>query len=386
MRVRSSVPSCVAALLLLAAPAFAQHEMADEPPVDVGRVGAVHFPVTCLPERQGDFDQAVALLHSFFYEESERRFRAIAADQPHCAMAWWGVAMSLWHPLWEPPDSASLARGREAVARAQAAGPASPREAAWIDAIARFYRDSDKLDHRTRAQAYADAMRQLHESFPADTEATIFYALALNATLRYDDKTYANQRQAIALLAPIYAVNPDHPGVAHYLIHSYDAPPLAERGLAAARVYAGIAPSAPHALHMPSHIFTRVGAWQDSVALNRRSADVATKDGSLVDAYHAADYMIYAQLQLGRDQAARKTYAEFGSAGGARLPQFAGPYAAAAMPARLALERGDWAAASQLSMQGSAFPHVEAITAYARPASTAARFEAIASSHMPSRT
>ena len=376
MRVRWFVPPMVAALLALAAPAFAQHEMADEP-VDLGRVGAVHFPVTCLPERQGEFDQAVALLHSFFYEESERRFRAIADAQPHCAMAWWGVAMSLWHPLWEPPDSASLARGREAVARAQAAGPATPRESLYVDAIARFYRDSDRLDHRTRAQAYADAMQRLHESFPADTEAAIFYGLALNATLRYDDKTYANQKRAAAILEPIYAVMPDHPGVAHYLIHSDDFPALAPQALPMARHYAEIAPRVPHALHMPSHIYTRLGMWDDAIASNLASVDAGRayaaaryRGAVYYDAVHAWDYVEYAYLQKAQDGKARAIRDSVASIRRVSHQTQSFFYSITAVPARYALERHAWKEAAALQLPDGwtwgRFPWTEATVVFAR--------------------
>ena len=213
---------------------------------------------------------------------------------------------------------------------------------------------------------------------PSDDEAQIFAALYTAGTQSQADQTYAAYLKAAAVLEKQFAKYPDHPGVAHYMIHSYDAPPIAKQGLAAARKYAGIAPDAPHALHMPSHIFTRVGAWQDSVAGNRRSADVAKKDNDGTSAFHAADYMVYAQLQLGRDQEARRVLEEFKSAEGAKLQQFAGPYAAVAMPARLALERGDWNAASQLAPQGTAFPHCEAITAFSRALGAARKGDAAA--------
>ena len=250
----------VVALALIGSPrrSHAQDEHS-HPAGDLGRVGKTHFPVSCTPELQPDFDRAVAVLHSFFYEESERQFAAIAARDPHCAMAWWGVAMSLWHPLWEPPDSSSLARGWVAIQRADSLRAGSDRERGYIAALASFYRDAAHVDHRTRALAYERAMEKLHADFPDDTEAAIFYALALNATLLYSDKTYAQQLRAGAILEPLYAKLPDHPGVAHYLIHSYDFPTLAARALPMARHYAEVAPHVPHALHMPSHIFTRLG-------------------------------------------------------------------------------------------------------------------------------
>ncbi len=232
--------------------------------------------------------------------------------------------------------------------------------------MASYYADFANKPERARQLARAQAFDALAAKYPADDEAQIFAALYTAGTQSQADQTYAAYMKAAAVLEKQFVKYPDHPGVAHYLIHSYDAPPIAKQGLAAARKYSAIAPDAPHALHMPSHIFTRVGAWQDSVAGNRRSADVAKKDGSTLEAFHAADYMVYAQLQLGRDQEARKVLDEFKSVEGAKLPQFPGPYAAVAMPARLALERGDWAAAAKLPMQGTAFAHCEAITSFAR--------------------
>jgi tetratricopeptide (TPR) repeat protein len=308
------------------------------------------------------------MLHSFWYSAGDKAFRQVLADDPGCAVATWGIASLLMNnPLagqGATPQAAETAIA--AIEQGRRIGAKTPRERDYIEAVAAYYADFANRGERARQLSRSQAYEALAKKYPADDEAQIFAALYLAGTQSQADQTYAAYLQAAGVLEKMFVKYPDHPGVAHYLIHSYDAPPIAKQGLPAARKYSDIAPDSPHALHMPSHIFTRVGAWQDSVVLNRRSADVAKKDGSQVDAYHAADYMVYAQLQLGRDQAARKTLEEFGSAGGNRLPQFPGPYAAVAMPARLALERGDWAAASQLPMQGTAFPHVEAITAFAR--------------------
>jgi len=271
-------------ILLGAGAAGAQSEHSHEGG-DLGRVGTAHFPVTCERGLQGEFDRAVAVLHSFFYEESERQFAVIAARDPHCTMAWWGVAMSLWHPLWEPPDSLSLVRGWAAIQRADSIGAGTERERAYIAALAAFYRDGDRVDHRTRALAYEHAMEALHARFPDDSEGAIFYALALNATLRYSDKTYAQQLRAGAILEPLYAKQPNHPGVAHYLIHSYDFPTLAPRALPMARHYADLAPRVPHALHMPSHIFTRLGMWDEAI----RSNLAAARAGREYSATHGAE-------------------------------------------------------------------------------------------------
>ena len=277
------------------------------------KLGEVHFPISCNSDAQKRFDRAVAILHSMWYEEAVKAFTGVAEADPACAMAWWGVAMSHWYPLWYPPPPAALKAGAAAVAKAEAVGAKTERERGYIAAIATFYRNSDTLDHRTRALAYEHAMASLHQHYPEDREAAIFYALALDATALPTDKTYANQKKAAAILEPIFAEQPNHPGVAHYLIHSDDAPPLAEAGLPAARRYAKIAPSVPHALHMPSHIFTRLGYWQESIDTNLRSAAAGQAyakaefgEGVAWDqSLHAMDYLAYAYLQLGEDQKAR---------------------------------------------------------------------------------
>lgn len=375
MRARTLMIAATAALLV-AGHAAAQDEHVHEG-ADLGHVGSVHFPVSCRPELQGDFDQAVAILHSFFYEESERRFRAIAGRDPHCAMAWWGVAMSLWHPLWDPPDSASLARGADAILRADSLGAGSERERTYVAALASFYRDWKHRDHRTRAVAYEQAMADLHAHFPADTEAAVFYALALNATLLYSDKTYAHQRQAGAILEPIYAQEPDHPGVVHYLIHSYDFPTLAEKALPVARHYADIAPHVPHALHMPSHIFTRLGLWDESIQSNLASAQAGREYSAThyrgavyYDAVHAWDYLEYAYLQkaqLANARAIRDSVAAI-----RRVSHQTGSfyYALSSVPARYALERRAWDEAAALSVptgwDWSRYPWTEATVHFAR--------------------
>lgn len=368
----------IVSLVLLAAPALATAQGDHGHPAgDLGRVGKVRFPVTCAPELQPDFDRAVAVLHSFFYEESERQFASIAQRDPRCAMAWWGIAMSLWHPLWEPPDSLSLTRGWTAIQRADSIGLGTERERAYIGALASFYRDAGRTDHRTRALAYEKAMEQLHASFPADTEATAFYALALNATLRYSDRTYAQQRKAGALLEPIYAVRPDHPGVAHYLIHSYDFPTLASRALPMAEHYADLAPRVPHALHMPSHTFTRLGMWDGSIRSNLATADASREYGAAhfagavyYDAVHAWDYLEYAYLQKSQDRKARAIRDSVTTIQRVSHPTQSFFYAFSAVPARYALEHHAWSDAAALEVSASwnwkRFPWTEATTHYAR--------------------
>ena len=373
------VSSIIAVALIctgLPASAWAQGEHSHEAG-DLGRVGRAHFPVTCSPDLQGDFDRAVALLHSFFYEESERQFGAIATRDPHCAMAWWGIAMSLWHPLWEPPDSASLARGWSALQRADSLGAATERERAYIAALEAFYRDADRVEHRTRAVAYEHAMAELRARFPADTEAAIFYALALNATLRYDDKTCAQQRRAGAILEPIYAEWPDHPGVAHYLIHSYDFPTLASRALPMARHYAQIAPHVPHALHMPSHIFTRLGMWDESIRSNLDAAQAGREYSALryggavyYDAVHAWDYLEYAYLQKSQDRKAREIRDSVAAIRRVSHQTQSFFYALTSVPARYVLERHAWSEAAELALppewSWTRYPWTEATTHYAR--------------------
>jgi tetratricopeptide (TPR) repeat protein len=273
------------------------------------QLGTVHFPVSCAASVQKPFERGVALLHSFWYEEAEKEFLDIAKDDPQCAMAHWGIAMSLWHQLWNEPDAKVIARGLGEVKAAEKL-KSTPRERAYIAAIGEFYSHSDKLDHERRAKAYSDAMKKVYEQYPEDHEAATFYALSLLASEPHDDETFANRKQAAAILEKLFAIEPDHPGVAHYLIHAYDKPQLAELGIPAARRYAQIAPAAPHALHMPSHIFARVGLWQDdiqsnlaSVAASRRSAAMGM--GGESHQFHAMGFLFYAYMQSGRESAAR---------------------------------------------------------------------------------
>ncbi len=283
------------------------------------QLGTVHFPISCAASVQKPFERGVALLHSFWYEEAEKEFLEIAKDDPQCAMARWGVAMSIWHQLWNVPDATVNTRGLEQVKIAEGlAGKVTPREQLYIRAIHAYYADSDKLDHDTRAKAYSDAMKTVYESYPEDHEAAAFYALSLLASEPHHDATFANRKQAAAILEKLFAIEPDHPGVAHYLIHSYDKPQLAELGIPAARRYAEIAPASPHALHMPSHIFARVGDWPDdiksnlaSIAATRKSA--AMHMGGEGHQFHAMDFLFYAYMQSGRESDARALMEEVNS-------------------------------------------------------------------------
>ena len=342
-------------------------------------VEEVDFAISCTPASQQAFKHAAWTLHSFWYPEALKEFTAIAASEPGCAMAYWGIAMSHWYPLWYPPSPTALKAGSDAVAKATAAPTQTARESDYIAAIATFYRDSDKLDHQARAIAYEKAMEQLHERYPDDREAAVFYALALNASALKTDKTFANQRKAADILNKIWKEEPSHPGVVHYLIHSDDSPQFAEAGLDAAICYAKVAPDVPHALHMPSHIFTRLGMWQQSIESNRAAhaaalnyAQKSRGPGSYdQETLHTMDYLEYAYLQIAQDGSAKEVVDEligFRQNEGANL---AGAYAVAAIPVRYALERRDWSAAAALSEPAigfplERFPWAEAMIAYAR--------------------
>jgi tetratricopeptide (TPR) repeat protein len=356
-----------------------EHHGAMPAPPAGEKLGEVYFPISCNADAQKRFERAVAILHSMWYEEAVKAFTGVVEDDPACAMAWWGVAMSHWYPLWFPPPPPALKAGAAAVAKAEALGAKTERERGYIAAIAAFYRDSDTLDHRIRALAYEQAMASLHQRYPDDREAAIFYALALNATALPTDKTLANQKKAAAILEPIFAEQPKHPGVAHYLIHSDDSPSLAEAGLPAARRYAEIAPSVPHALHMPSHIFTRLGYWQESIDTNLRSAEAGQVYAKEVfgegvawdQSLHAMDYLAYAYLQLAHDQKARAVVDEIMAFKKVAPDTLAVAYAMAAIPARYAIERRNWAEAAKLELPPPTiawdkFPWTAAMITFAR--------------------
>src|SRR6516162_4383884 len=351
--------------LLFIAPALAAAEDSSQSAVGAqAQLGQVDFPVSCTPAARQQFNGAVAILHSFWYEEAIKAFGAVTETDPDCAMGGWGVAMSYWTPLWSPPTEATLKAGSAAVRKAQAIGAKTDRERDYIEAIATFYRDYDKLDHRTRSVAYQQVMEQLSMRYPEDREAAIFSALALDATAPPSDKTYTNQKKAAAILEKIFAEQPNHPGVAHYLIHSYDSAPLAEHGLPAAICYAKIAPSVPHALHMPSHIFTRLGQWQDSIRSNRAASEAgqtyaAQQFGEGVawaESLHAMDYLAYAYLQLAQDREAKKVLDQIIAFRKVAPEAPSAAYALAAVPARYAIERRDWPQAAALSLPALAFP------------------------------
>jgi tetratricopeptide (TPR) repeat protein len=347
---------------------------------DPTKLGKVHFPISCSAESQKKFDAGLAMLHSFWYGKSDKAFTDLAAADPGCAMAHWGVAMSRFHQIWEAPPPDDLKAGIVALAAARAAGAKTQRERDYIEALGAYYDKSDTLDHVTRFLAFEKAMEALAAKYPKDREASIFYALTLNgvALAVPPDKTYQRQMKAGKILEPIFREMPQHPGVAHYIIHSYDYPPLAARALDAARRYAKIAPDSPHALHMPSHIFTRLGLWDDSIASNLAAAAAARRDAQQIapDAHapeelHAMDYLAYAYLQTGRDAEARKVFDDAARAEKFDKQNFAAAYALTAIPARLALERRNWSDAEKVDLRPagfawSKFPWVEGTVAFAR--------------------
>ena len=335
------------------APAVAQHE---HPAGDPGKLGKVSFPVSCDPSVQPPFSSAVAMLHSFWYEKASDTFAAVAEKDPTCGMAYWGIAMTYYHPIWQAPGPTDLKAGMAAAEKAKLAGAKTQRERDYIASIDMFYADADMLDHRTRALAYEKAMDQLQAHYPDDHEAAIFHALALLATAPPTDKTYVNQKKAGAILEPLFVEQPEHPGIAHYIIHADDYPPLAQGALDAARRYAKIAPDSPHALHMPSHIFTRLGLWHESIDSNLASAASARKSNAPGNELHAKDYLIYAYLQGAQDLEAKKAL-EAPPPGRPDDPQYTNwLYAMGTSPARYAVERHRWAEAAALQVPPNTFP------------------------------
>jgi tetratricopeptide (TPR) repeat protein len=360
-------------------------------PGDLRSAGEVVFPISCDATVQSEFVRGVALLHSFFYEEARRIFTSVAERDPKCAMAQWGIAMSWWHPIWTPPTPEEMAAGKAAVERAMAM-TAPPRERAFIEAINAYYAEPAQaspagpvgqschgpVGPRDRVLAYEQAMRKVYEKHPKDVEARVWYAFAV-LSVGYatpTDKELTRQKEAGRMLEALWKKHPHHPGVAHYLIHSYDYPPLAQKALPAAKAYADIAPWVPHALHMPSHIFTRLGMWTESVDSNAASAEASRayaaqrgRTATEVEELHAYDYMLYSHLQAARDDAARGVL-EQAMAVRETFPamEFVGAYALAAMPARYALEREAWEEAAKLAVperpQWQRYPFVEALFEY----------------------
>lgn len=345
-----------AIVLLVVQTVAAQH--ADHRHDASEKLGQVNFTVSCTPPAQKHFNHAVAWLHSFEYEEAEKTFNEVAANDPRCGMAYWGVAMTSYHPLWAAPTADELKRGWSAIEKAKQVGARTQRERDYIAALEIFYKDSDKLDHRTRTFAYHDAMKRLYEANPADQEAAVFYALTLIATgTMSSDKTYTREKEAARILNRVLARQPQHPGVAHYLIHSYDYPPLAQLALPAARSYAKIAPASAHAQHMPSHIFIRLGLWPEAIRSNL-DAEASAKAfavrnkmaGAWDEQLHAMDYLVYAYLQTAQDKQALGVLEEMSKLRSIEPQTFKVAYALAAIPARYALERKQWDEAAKLTL------------------------------------
>jgi tetratricopeptide (TPR) repeat protein len=331
------------------------------------QLGTVSFTNSCQPAVQPTFQRAVALLHSFWWQQGEATFHRVLDQDPTCAIASWGIASILiGNPFATGPSPAEAQRATEAIERGRAIGAKTERERSFIEAVAAYYDRFADRSHGARLKSLSDVFEVVAKRFPEDDEAQIFSALYLTATQSPTDKTFASTLRAAAILETQFQKHPDHPGVAHYLIHAYDYPPIAAKGLSAAKRYAEIAPSAPHALHMPSHIFTRVGAWQESAATNERSAAVAKVENEPNDQLHAMDYMVYAYLQLARDRDARRVLEEAPRVAGANPMLRTGPYALAAIPARYAMERNAWTEAAQLQLQTSRFQFAEAMTHFAR--------------------
>ena len=378
MRQPISVSVATAVLLMLgpaAGLATAQHDDHGAAP-RAEKLGKVHFENSCAASVGQEFDRAMALLHSFEFAPAIAGYQTVLKSDASCGIAEWGIAMATWgNPFAGLRAPNVLQNGLAASERALKVGAKTERERDYIAAVNLLYKDHDKLDHRTRTLAYEKAMEGIYKKYPKDLEAAAFYALSVDQTALPTDKTYANQLKAAAILEQLFKVEPEHPGVTHYLIHSYDVPPLAPRGLVYARRYANLAPDAPHALHMPAHTFTRVGSWQESIETNIRSHDTALKTNGTGEAMHAMDYMMYAYLQTTQDGAAKKVLDELeqivaksgtptGAAQGAPGP--AAGFPAAAIPARYALEREQWADAAKLTVRPSNLPYIEAMTNFAR--------------------
>ena len=365
--------------ILCIAVAFSGMALADEDhhheELTQQQLGTVHFPVSCTPEAEKTFEKGVALLHSFWYEESEKTFQDAAKQDPKCAMAYWGEAMSLWHQLWNRPDAATIKQGAAELEQADELRAPTGRERDYIHALQAFYSNSAKADHEARARAYSAAMEKVYKKYPDDHEAAAFYALSLLASEPDDDTTFANRKQAGAILEKLFAEEPNHPGVAHYLIHTYDKPQLAQLGLPAARRYAQIAPAAPHALHMPSHIFARLGLWQDDINSNLASIAATRKAtemhmGGEGHQFHAMDYLVYAYMQSGREAEALKVIEEVKA-----MPPMKDMYgmgydprtnALVAFPARYEMEMHHWTEAAALMPNPDATGGDGSITYWAR--------------------
>ncbi len=336
------------------------------------KLGSVQFPISCAAESQKPFERAVAMLHSFEYEQAESGFKQVGAKDPKCAMAYWGQSLTLFHLLWARPSAADLQRGHELAQKAHELKPKTKREQEYVDAVVTLYQTGD-LEHKKRLANYASAMERVANDNPKDTEAQAFYAVALLGAAPEDDPTHAQDRKAVAILTRIFEVQPDHPGIAHYIIHSCDNPQMAPLGLAAAREYAKIAPASPHAVHMPSHIFARLGLWQDSIASNASALRAADKMQEMHfhtahHRMHAMDYMHYAYLQIGDNQNAKAVSDAMAKMNRAEIEPEYQPYyddMVSSMAARYAIERRQWKEALALAPLEKASPQQQVVTYWA---------------------
>jgi len=325
------------------------------------KLGKVSFPTSCDGKVQGQFERGVATLHSYWFTEARKVFVAVLEQDPGCAMAYWGLAVNhLGNSLASAPSPKDASAAADALDRARALGPRTPRERDWLEAIGAYYRDYETVPLDTRLAAYTAAMEQMTQRYPDDFEAWTYYALTLQASAPKNDKTYASQLKSAAILERLFKQNPEHPGVAHYLVHAYDYPPLAEKGIGIAREYARIAPAAPHARHMPSHIYSMVGLWEESIASNRAALEVQP------DYHHATDFMVYAHLQLAQDAKARTLADAVAALTRADSPLLANHTAVAVVPARYALERADWAGAAALPVATTGRPMADSLVRFAR--------------------
>ena len=376
LRVKSLTCLLVSVCVLCVAPAFAQeNEMHGHHHEATEQLGKVSFPISCAPDSQKPFERGVALLHSFGYEEAEEQFTAVTKTDPACAMAHWGIAMSLFHEIWERPEDATLKRGHSEMETAQKLAAKTERERGYIDALATFYGDPSKDHYLKQATAYSDAMAKVYEKYPDDLEAGAFYALSLLASDPPDDKTHANKKKAVEVLNPLFQKQPDHPGLAHYIIHSCDSPDMAAMGLDAARRYAAIAPSSAHAVHMPSHIFARLGLWDEDIQANVKSVALTQKSGAMYMRGHelyAMHFLLYAYLQTGQDDAAKKIVdeakdivAKASGEGDTGMLEYIG-YASAHFPALYNIEMHHWQDAAALEPAANASSHLQMITYWAR--------------------
>lgn len=354
------------ALAVAAMPAMAQGQSGHASGAPARVLGTVNFPVACNEAARAAFNRGMLFQHSFWYQAAGAAFREARQADPGCTMTHWGEALSLLTNPYSPPAPANLQRARALLDEAKRLGARNDREGAYVEALSLLFAGDDVAQHRARLAAYRDAMARFHARFPDDSEGAIQYALVLGVAASPADKTYADQQRGAEILEREWQRQPDHPGIVHYLIHLYDYPPLAERGIRAAERYADLAADAPHALHMPSHIFTRVGRWEASIETNIRSAERAIANGDPNGELHALDYMVYAYLQTGQDQAARRAIDTAGRARIEGTPGNAHAFAAAAMPARYVLERGAWAEAATLTPRESRFPYADALTHFAR--------------------